>query len=163
MVDPKIEAPLRKMLGHVMRGELDELGKLIEAVGPQMYEAALPLCVLASGYISVDISKRWPGEADVKALARHAAAVPSSQVTETEIIDYLSRIVLAGESPLTVFPDAQKAAMAPLFATADLLVAFSGNYADQWSYLDAIWNAIDAASQVKPDIVPAVVFQFGRK
>lgn len=162
MVDPKIEAPLRKMLGHAMRGELDELDSLIDSVGPQVYEAAAALMVMASGYIAVSTSKRWPEEVDVQALARNSATAPHSQVTEAEIRDYLSRVVLGSESPIDVF-DGNRAAIIPLFATANLLLRFSGLYEDQWKYLDAIWNAVDAADHVAPDILPAMVFRFGRK
>lgn len=161
-IDPKVEAPLRKMLGHALRGELDDLYALIDGIGPQMYEAAVGLCVMASGYIAVDTSKRWPNEADVRALAKHAATTKGSQVSEDEIVAYLSRVVLAGESPLSVF-GSDRAALIPLFATADLLVSFSGRFADQWAYLDSIWNAVDVADQVEDDVLPATVFRFGRK
>lgn len=163
MVDPKAEAPLRKMLGHAMRGELDDLGTLIEDIGPQMYESAAALAITASGYIAVRTSKRWPTEADVKALAEHAATTTGAQVTRDEISAYLSRVVLGSESPLAVFDDATRAAVIPVFATAYLLLSFSGQYDDQWKYLDAIWNAIDAADQATPDVLPAMVFRFGRK
>lgn len=162
-VDPKVEAPTRKMLGHVLRGELSEFAALVEGIGSQMYESAVALCIMASGYIAVDTSGRWPVDVDVKALAKRAATTRGSQVTEAEISTYLSRVVLAGESPLSVFEDQKKAAVIPVFATADLLVSFSGNYADQWEYLDEIWNAVDAADQAAPAVLPAMVFRFGRK
>lgn len=162
MVDPKVEAPLRKMLGHVMRGELEDFGALIEGIGPQMYEAAVGLAVMAAGYIAVRVSERWPVEADVQALAKRAATSPNSQVTADEISAYLARVVLGGESPLTVFDDQKKAAVIPVFATADLLVSYCAQHEDQWAYLDEIWNAVDVADQTPPAVLPAMVFRFGR-
>lgn len=162
MVDPKVEAPLRKMLGHVMRGELDEFCALIEAIGPQMYEAAVGLAIMASGYIAVQVSERWPNAADVQALAKHAATSPNSQVTADEISAYLSRVVLAGE-PLSVFDDQKKMAVTPVFALADLLVSYCAQHEDQWAYLDEIWAGVEAADQAPPAVLPAMVFRFGRK
>lgn len=113
--------------------------------------------------IAVDTAGRWPAEVDVTALAKRAATTRGLQATEAEIGTYLSRVVLAGESPLSAFDDQKKAAVVPVFATAGLLVSFSGNYDDQWAYLDAIWNAVDAADQAPPALLPAMVLRFGRK
>lgn len=163
MVDPKAEAPLRELLAHSIRGELDDFAALIEGIGPQMYEAAAGLAIMASGYIAVDISERWPTEADIKALAKHAADTPGTQVTQDEIAAHLSRVVLAGESPLSVFDDQQKAAVIPVFVLGNMLLSFHGRYENQWAYLDEIWNAVDAADQAAPAVLPAMVFRFGRK
>lgn len=160
-VDPKIEAPLRKMLGHVLRGELEDMYALVDGIGPQMYEAAAALAFSASGYIAVDVPGRWPSEADVNSLAKHAATTKGSQVTEDEIAAYLSRVVLKGESVLSVF--GQKGALIPVFALADLIASFSGDYDTQWQYLDAIWNAIDAAAALDSSVPPAVVYAYLKK
>jgi hypothetical protein len=162
MVDPEIEAPLRKMLAHVMRGETDDALELAEEIGPQRYESAVALAIAASGYIAVSTSRRWPQEADVQALARNSVKAPHSQVTEAEIHDYLARVVLASENPLTVF-EGSRAALIPLFATANLLLRFSGEYEDQWKYLDAIWNSLDAAEATSTDVAPGVVYLYSRK
>lgn len=162
MVDPEVEAPLRKMLGHIMRGEDDALDALIEEIGPQMYESALALAIAASGYIAVRVSKRWPNEADVRALARHAADTPGTQVTEDEIRTYLSRVVLDSDNPVDVFKS-NRGAIIPLFATANLVLTFSARYRDQWDYLDVIWDAINVADQLDADVLPAATFRFARK
>jgi hypothetical protein len=151
------------MLGHVMRGELDAFGALIEAIGPQMYEAAAGLAIMASGYIAIQVSERWPNGDDVQALAKRAATSPNSQVTADEISAYLSRVVLAGESPLAGVDDQKKASVIPVFATANLLVSYCAQHEDQWAYLDEIWAGVDAADQAAPAVLPAMVFRFGRK
>lgn len=162
-IDPKIEAPLRKMLGHAIRGEEDDLYSLILSAGDQVFEAATVLMIKAAGYIAVRTSKRWPNDADIRALAEYAASSPGSQVTEEEIAAYLSRVVLADESPLKVFPGDKKAGMIPLFATANLLMSFHGQYENQWKYLDDIWNALDAAETLNDSVPPAVVFLYGKR
>lgn len=160
-VNPTVEAPTRKMLGQVLRGELDEFGSLVESIGSQMYESAVALCIQASGYIAVSAANGWPTDADITTMARHAATTKRSQVTEQEISDYISRVVLKNESPLTVFDGSSKAAVIPVFSTAVLLVSFHGRYDDQWQYLDAIWNAINAAENVDDAVVPAVIYAHG--
>lgn len=162
MVDPKVEAPLRKMLGYIMRGESDKLDALIEEIGPRMYESAVALAIAASGYIAVRVSKRWPNEVDVKALARHAVDVRDTHVTESEIRDYLSRVVLGSDNPLDVF-EGNRAAIVPLFATANLVLSFCGQYENQWKFLDAIWNAIEEADRLEDAVLPAATFRFARK
>jgi hypothetical protein len=76
-IDSKIEAPTRKLLGPAIRGELDDLYKLIADIGPPTYEDVSALTVKAAGYISVRAAGRWPNGADIKALAKHAATAPS--------------------------------------------------------------------------------------
>lgn len=159
-IDPKIEAPLRKMIGHVMRGEEDELAELVLSVGDQVYEAAAALSIQAAGYIAVHVSGRWPTDADLAAIAKRAAR---PYVTEDEIRRYFARVVFHSESPLGVFDDQKRAAMIPLFTLAGLLSAFGPKDTDQWGYLDQIWNAINAAESLNDAVVPAVVYQFGRK
>lgn len=164
MVDDRAEAVLRKMLEHILRGELDDFYGAIEAAGEQVAETAATLAILASGYIAVDVPSRWPTGADVRALAKNAADTPGTQVTEDEIREYLTRVVLGGESPLTVFEaEGNRAALIPLFATADLLVSFSGQHETHWKYLDAIWNALDATETLDATLAPAVTFLFGRR
>lgn len=159
-IDPKIEAPTRKLLGHALSGELDDLYELIASIGPQDYEKVVALTATAAGYMAVDTARRWPSSADVKALARHAADTPGAQVSEAEISEYLARVVIGNESPLVVFEGNEKAPLIPLFATAVMLVTFSGSYRDQWEYLDAIWNSLDAAEAVQASVAPAVTYLY---
>lgn len=163
MVDPKVEAPLREMLEYALRGEDEKLGDLIRKIGPEMYEQAAALAIVASGYIAVRVSTRWPQEVDIKALAKHAATTKGARYTQDEIAAYLSRVVLRSESPLALFEDQEKAAVLPIFATAYLLLSFSAQYDTQWKFLDAIWNSIEVSDQLPDDVLPGAVFRFLRK
>lgn len=158
-IDPKVEAPLREMLGHAIRVEMDDLYALVAGVGAEAYEATVNLAILAAGYIAVDTPGRWPTGADVKALAKHAAGTRiGKHLTEDEIASFLSRVVLGSESPLTVFEGDEKAALIPVLATASLLAGF-GPAGQSWAdYLDTIWNSLDAAESVKAPVVSAVIY-----
>jgi hypothetical protein len=162
LIDPKIEASTRKLLGHAIRGELDDLDALIVSIGPQVYTAVVALAVLASGYIAIQVSERWPREVDIRALAKHASTSPNSQVTEGEIAACLSRVVLDSESPLEVFPGDEKAALIPLFTAANLLISYCAQHKDHWAYLDSIWNSIEAAEAVEVPVAPAVMYLYSK-
>jgi hypothetical protein len=159
-IDPTIEGPLRKMLGHAIRHELDELAELILAEGETVYGTAATWCIVLSGYIAIDVSERWPAEGDLRAIASHASqSAANLPVTEDEIYTYLSRVVLGFESPLIVFADQEKAAMIPLFATADLLLSYGRQELDWSEYLDLIWDGIEVAEQTKPAALPALMYR----
>jgi hypothetical protein len=87
-IDPRIEEPTRKMLGHAIRGELPALEAEIDAVGDETYAAGITLCLI----IAVDLAGRWPTEADIRELARHTAASSTDyELREQDVYDYLSR------------------------------------------------------------------------
>jgi hypothetical protein len=49
------------------------------------------VCLFASAYIVIDVSGRWPTEADLREIASHAAqAVTRLDITEQEIYEYLA-------------------------------------------------------------------------
>ena len=56
-IDPKVERPTRTMLGHAIRSELGELADVILAIGDENLAASIPLCVSASAYIAIDVSR----------------------------------------------------------------------------------------------------------
>lgn len=158
-IDPKIEAPTRKLLGHAIRDETADLYKLIVEIGPQAYEAAIALVIQASAYVTIDVGKRWPGDADLREAARIAATAKSElPVTEDEIHMYLSRVTFGFES-LAVFSDAEKASVIPLFTLARLLIAFTPDDLEWPAYLDMVWNSIDAAEQTPLPVLPALLYR----
>jgi hypothetical protein len=104
-IDPRIEEPAREMLGHAIRGELPELEATIDAAGDQTYAAGITLCMIAAGYIAVDLAGRWPTEADVRELARHTAASSTDyELREQDVYDYLTRGALGFQPIREVFP-----------------------------------------------------------
>jgi hypothetical protein len=162
-IDPRIEQPTRKMLGHAMRHELDGLAEVIRAEGNDVLIGSLPLCLLASAYIAVDVSDRWPTDADLREIAKHAAeSVTQLDITKEEIYEYLSRVALGPEKLDDVF-SVEGIATVPLFATANLLLTFSPRDKDWWEYLDQIWDAIETAERTSLTVLPALMLRARRE
>lgn len=162
-IDPKAEQPTRKMLGHAIRHELDDLAALVQAEGSDALLASTPLCLLASAYVAIDVSDRWPTEADLREIARDAAqAVTRLDITEPEIYEYLSRVALGQEKLDDVF-SVEGLATVPLFATANLLLTFCPRDKQWWEYLDQIWDAAEAAERTSLTVLPALMLRARRE
>jgi hypothetical protein len=162
-IDPKIEQPTRTMLGHAMRHELEELAALIVAEGNETVVSSIGLCVLASGYVVIDVSgMRWPSEPVLRKIAHNASdAATELDLEESDIYEYLSRVVLGSEKLDDVFA-MPKAGMLPLLITANLLATFRPRDKHWWEYLDQIWEAAEVAERTSLTVLPALMFR-GRK
>jgi hypothetical protein len=158
-IDRKIEQSTRTMLGHAIRRELDELAELIRTVGNEGVVGSIPLCLFASAYIAIDVSERWPTEADLREIAKSAAeSVTGLDITEQEIFEYLSRVALGSERLDDVF-SVDGIATVPLFATANLLLTFRPKEKHWWEYLDQIWDAAETADQLSLSVLPALMLR----
>ena len=73
IIDPKVEEPARQMLGHAIRGELAELAAAIRAGDSERFRQVLGLFLVTAAYIAVDVSGRWPTDADLRKIARAVA------------------------------------------------------------------------------------------
>ena len=123
-IDPEIEQSTRKMLGHAIRHELDDLAGLIQLQGNDVLLGSIPLCLFASAYVAVDVSDHWPTDADLREIAERAAqSATRLDITDQEIYEYLSRVALGPEKLDDVF-SREGIATVPLFATANLLLSF---------------------------------------
>jgi hypothetical protein len=155
----KTERPLRKMLGHAIRRELDDLDSLIQASEDQMPRAA-ELCALATAYTAIDVCERWPLDVDLCELARRAAqSMTRLPVTDDEIYTYLSRVVFGLEHLADVFTDQERADRVPLFTTASLLLSFCPGNLEWWKYLDQIWDAVETGGRTKSAVLPALMYR----
>jgi hypothetical protein len=161
-IDPKIEQPTRKMLGHAMRGELDDLAAVVRAEGNDVLVRGIPLCMFVSAYIAIDVSDRWPTDADLREIAKHAAeSATRLDITEQEIYEYLSRVALGSEKLDDVF-SIEGFATVPLFATANLLLTFRPKDKHWWEYLDQIWDAAEVAERTSLAVLPALMIRAAR-
>jgi len=162
-VRPSDEEPTRRLIGHVIRGELDELEQEIQQMGDDAYRESLALCVLAAGYIVVDVAERWPADADVREIARHASASSETvELGEDDAYTFLSRAALGGETLDQVFESVKDIAGVPLWTTSALLLGFRPRDKHWWEYLDTIWNALDAAEDTDLSILPALMLRSKR-
>ena len=162
-IDRKAEQVIRTMLGHAMRHELDDLAALIGTAGKETLLRGLPLCLLASAYIAIDVSDRWPTEADLREIAKHASEAETElDISEQVIYEYLSRVALGREKLDDVFPD-EGIIPIPLYATANLLLTFRPREKHWWEYLDQIWGAAETAERTSLTVLPALMLRARRE
>jgi hypothetical protein len=157
IIDPKVEEPTRKMLGHAIRGEAQDLSALILSVGNERYRQAIGLCLLASAYIAADASGRWPTDADIKEIARlvHERGI-EIKLDQADVYDYLSGAAL-GFNPLPeALGDDVAAAILPVLITGNMLFTFRPDSQKWWDYLDQIWSAYEKAEAVDVSVLPAL-------
>jgi hypothetical protein len=164
LIDPKAEKPTRDMLGHAIRGELQELAMAIQAAGNETYRQSIALCLLAAGYVAVDVCKRWPTNADIREIARNASeAEDRLDLTESDFYDFLSGSVF-GDQPLDLALGTAEAAMTlPVLLTGSLLLTFRPRPQKWWDYLDTIENALDVAAGIDASVLPALTLLTRRR
>lgn len=161
-IDPKVEESTRRMLGHVIRGEFDDLTKSIRSIGDdQRFRECLGLCTMIAGYVAVDVNGcEWPGEASIRKIAE---VVGRSQIDveldQDEVHDFLAKSALGFRSLSDSFPSPEAMATQPIYIAAALLLAFFREGGDVWGYLDEIEEALEASASIKPSIAPAVVLR----
>lgn len=158
-IDPRVEQPTRKMLGHAVRHELDELAAMILDIGNEAFFGSIPLCVLASAYIALDVNRQWPADADLREIAK---TVSESQdrldISRQRIYEFLSRVAFGREKVEDVFAT-EGIVTIPIYATASLLVTFCPSEKHWWEYLDQIWDAVEAADRTPVSVLPALMLR----
>jgi hypothetical protein len=159
-IDPKVEEPTRKMLGQAIRQELDDLAAVIREAGDTTVLAAIDLCTLAAGYIAIDVTgMHWPSPNILRKIAHNASqSATRLPITEDDIFEFLSRVALGNEMLNDVF-SREGAGLVPIYATANLLLAFCPQEKQWREYLDQIWTAADAADMVSADVLPALMLR----
>jgi hypothetical protein len=162
-IDRKAEQATRTMLGHAMRNELDDLAEAMRTAGNDALLRAIPLCLLASAYIAIDVSDRWPTDADLHDIAKRAArSATELDISEEEIYEYLSRVALGAEKVDDVF-SAEGIVPIPLYATANLLLTFRPRDKHWWEYLNQIWDAAETAERTSLTVLPALMLRARRE
>lgn len=160
-IDWGIEVPTRKMLGHAMRGELEEIPPIVQSLGDEGLRRSLGLCILIAGYIAIDVcGSQWPSDAALHRIAENAVRSETElNFNESQVYDYLARTTLRFEPLDKVFPKPADAALAPILITASLLLTFTPKGKDQWTWLDEIETATGAAAEMEPYMYPAVILR----
>jgi len=157
IIDPKVEESTRDMLGHAIRGELQDLSTLIQSVGGEQYRYVLGLCLTAAAYIAVDVSARWPTDADVREIARLVAERETeAKLDQADVYDYLSKVVLDFQPLPEALGDDVAAATLPVLVTGSMLFIFRPKDRKWWDYLDQIWSAYEAAESLDVSVLPAL-------
>jgi hypothetical protein len=162
-IEPKTEKPTRDMLGHAIRGEVTELATLIQAVGGETYRQSIGLCLAVSAYISIDVSGRWPTEADVDQIAHNTAENETRlDLHEADIRNYLGRAVLRFEPLDQALGSVEAAASLPVLITGSMLFIFRPRGKEWFEYLDAIESALETAERIDVSVLPALTLRAHR-
>ena len=157
IIDPTLEEPTRDMLGHAIRGETQDLAALIQSVGNERYRQAIGLCLTAAAYVAVDVSGRWPTDADVREIARLVGERGTEiKVDGAAVYDYLTGAALGFQPLPEVFGDDMAAATLPVLITGSMLFTFRPEGQKWWDYLDQIWSAYEAAEGLDVSVLPAL-------
>jgi hypothetical protein len=156
IIDPQVEEPTRVMLAHAIRGELPELTAAIEFAGGR-YRRVLGLFLTAAAYIVVDVSGRWPTDADVREIARFTAGHPASaQLDEDGVYDYLAGAALGFRPLPSALGDDLAAAALPALITGSMLFTFRPKGRRWWDYWRQIWRAYETAEGLDVSVLPAL-------
>lgn len=149
------------MLDHAMRGELEDIPRLLQSMETGPREQSLNLCVLIAGYIAIDVSgSPWPSDAVLQRIAENTVKAETRlKLDASEVYGFVARTALRFEPLDQVFPDAADAALAPILITASLLLTFCPKDKDLWTYLDEIEAATEAAAKMEPYYFPAVILR----
>lgn len=160
-INQELEETFRKLVGHAIRNEQHDITRIITKAGPETTGRVISLCIRAGAYVCLYAAERWPGDADLKEVTRAASEAGTGlPVTESDMYNYLSRVVFGAETGAGNFSNP----LVPLFTLANLLVAFDPPHGKGWNdWLDVIESAIEAADQVRATDLPAMVFRFARK
>lgn len=157
IIDPRVEEPTRDMLGHAIRGEVQDLAALIQSVGNERYRQAIGLCLTAAAYVAVDVSGRWPSDADIHEIARLMSERGTEiKVDQAAVYDYLSGAALGFQPLPEVLGDDMAAATLPVLITGSMLFTFRPEDQKWWDYLDQIWSAYEAAEGLDASVLPAL-------
>jgi hypothetical protein len=157
IIDPKVEEPARQMLGCAIRGELAELAAAIRDGGSERYRQVLGLFLVTAAYIAVDVSGRWPTDADLRKIARAVAEYENSApLSADDVYEYVSRAALGFRPPGGAFGDDMAAATGPALITGSMLFVFRPRGGKWWDYLDQIERAYEAAEVADLSVLPAL-------
>jgi hypothetical protein len=159
VIDPKVEDSTRDLIGHAVRGELDELVGLMTELDPDCRIECLVLCLRIVGYIAIDIcGHAWPTDADLHEIAREMSAADLNfKLEEADAYAFLRRAALGFEPIFDVFPEKDKAVAVPIFTSAALLASYRREPRHWWEYLDVIEQALEQAAPLPKETVPAVL------
>lgn len=157
----EVDELLRELVERTLKGDEDGLAAAAGTASEETLSEVMTLAIRAAGYVVVDSAGKVPTGADLEKASHMAAGSKSgTPVTEEAIRSYLKEVVFgsgtsdfAGQHPLV-----------PLHVLASLLNAFTPPTGKGWNqWLDTIEGGIEAASRVRKEAAPAVVYEYLRK
>ncbi|MBO0804276.1 MAG: hypothetical protein J2P25_14525 [Nocardiopsaceae bacterium] len=163
-IDDKLSDQFRVLLGMAIQNRVEDFMSSLPEVGYQPYESMLALAIRVTGHVVIAAGERYPNDADLEKAAGIAAkAVTGLPIDADEIHAYLSKVVFGEDRVMSLSDDKLKASVIPMFALANLLLAFTPKGMNQWTYLDVIEASIDAVDNTNEGVLPSMVYEFGRR
>jgi hypothetical protein len=159
VIDPESEEQTRTLIGHAIRGEIDELGSRVAGLSPERLTKCLVLCLRVSGYVVIDVcGHAWPTDADLHDIARRMATADLEfKLEEPDAYVFLSRSAIGFQRLFDVLDDKGKVIVVPVLTTAALLASYRSEGRHWWEYLDIIEHALEQAALLPRETVPAVL------
>lgn len=159
-IEAKVEQSTRDLLNHAMKGELEELPRVIGAINDdRRVRESLELCVLIAGYVTIDVcGSEWPSEKSLRTISANLVKAETRfMLKDTEVYEFLARNALRFEPLRDVFSTPDDASLTPFLITASMLVTYGPAEKGVWEYLDEIEEALELAGGVKPSAYPAMI------
>jgi hypothetical protein len=159
-IDPKLEDATRDLLGHTVRGEWDELARVIQTIGEERYAECLALILRIAGYVTIDVvGHEWPTDAKLHKIASVVTETDDMglELQEADVYVFLSRVVLGFEPLVAVFTAREKIGEVTTSTTAALLVYYRPDGKHWWEYLDQIEQSLEVAADLSEAVVPALL------
>jgi hypothetical protein len=133
------------------------LAAVIRAGGSERRRQVLGLFLVTAAYIAVDVSGRWPTDADLRKIARAVAEHENSTpASADDVYDYLSGAALGFRPPAGALGGDTAAAAGPALITGSMLFIFRPRGGKWWDYLDQIERAYEAAETTDLSLLPAL-------
>lgn len=163
-INAKVEKALREAMGHVAHAEADQIEPALATLDEGERTEALRLALLVACYVMIDAcDSQWPVQASVRrvagALATTGTAAKKLHLDAEEIYAYLSRVVLGPERLEDVVPNEPMFTRLPVIVAQRAAVVYHPKDLDTWDYLDRIESAIEIASALDAQVLPAAVMR----
>ena len=163
-INAKVEKALREAMGHVAHGEADQIEHALAVLDEGEREEALRLAVLVACYVMIDVcDSKWPNQASVRQIAEDLATTGTTasrlNLDAEEIYAYLWRVVAGPERLEDVIPNEPMFTRFPVIVAQRAAVVYSPEDLDTWDYLDRIESAIEVASALDAQVIPAAVMR----
>lgn len=168
VLDPRIEEPFRKALGHAARAELNEMEAIVAHMSDDDALEAVGLCAFVAAYTAIDIcGNSWPNDASLHKIADNTAntgtIVKKTGLTAQDAYDFIARVGIHNEPLDRVFPDPNTAIRTAFVAASSILAAYRPREETIWQFLDLIEDAHAFALGLDNRVLPALMLKAKRQ
>lgn len=147
-IGSRAEQTARALMGHAIRGELEEFQQKTTGVDEDELRNALVLAVTISAYVALDVcGGQKPTDDDVRKLAGTVASLEKRiTLADDDVAAFLTKCGFGGQ-PIDAGFSPDDAIRLPFAITGNMLAAYRHDDQDWWKYLDQVEAAIEAAPE----------------